>query len=106
MELLTDPLRWLLILIVILVAVWITYLVQFVIRCYRMRHEIEEYQSFVDESYTQKGKKTPTFILRIQRDIIQDYNKSVNNRIGSLLRIKQYPEGDELPEMEENYFDS
>lgn len=93
-------------LIIIIVSIPIGYIIWFAIKCFRLRHKVNEYIAFVDESYIQKGKNPPTLILRIKREFVKEYNRLAGNWIGTLIHIKQYPKEDELPDTEVNYFDN
>lgn len=106
MLLLSPPLYCLFMLIVIIVSMSIGYIIWFAIKCFRLRHKVNEYMAFVDESYIQKGKKPPILILRIQREFVKKYNKLASNWMGTLIHIKPYPTEDELSENEVNYFDN
>lgn len=106
MLLLSHPFCWLYMLIIILVSIPIGYIIWFAIKCFRLRHKVNEYITFVDESYIQKGINPPTLILRIQREFVKEYNRLASNWMGSLFRIKLYPMEDELSETEVNYFDN
>ena len=100
MLLLSQPLYWLFMLVFIMVSIPIGYIIWFTIRCFRLRHKVNEYIAFINEYYIQKGINPPALILRIKREFVKEYN-----RMGTLIHIKPYPQEDELPD-EVNYFDN
>ncbi len=106
MSLLSQPLYWLFVLVIIIVSIPIGYIVWFTIRCFRLRHKVNEYIAFINECYIQKGINPPTLILRIKREFVKEYNRLAGNWMGTLIHIKPYPKEDELPDTEVNYFDN
>lgn len=106
MLLLSQPLYWLFVLVIIIVSIPIGYVIWFIIKCFRLRHEVDEYIAFVNECYIQKGINPPTLILRIKREFVKKYNELASSWLGTVIHAKQYPIEDELSGTEVNYFDN
>lgn len=106
MLLLSQPLYWLFMLVIIMVSILIGYIIWFTIRYVRLRHNVNEYMDFINEYYIQKGTNPPAFILRIKRECVKEYNELAGNWMGILIHIKPYPQENELPDTKVNYFDN
>lgn len=99
---LSQILSCLFILMILFMGILTGCVIWFAIKCYRLRQKVKESIAFVDEYYIQKGKNPPSMILRIQKEIIQDYNKLVSNWMGSLFHIKHYPIGEEVSDVKQD----
>lgn len=66
-------------------------LIGFNIAARRKRHIMADYDRFVHEEYTGRGKPTPILILRIQNGYISDYNDLCTRWPVRLLRFRQQP---------------
>lgn len=96
MIVLSHLLGCLFVLIIIFMSILIGYVIWFGIKCRQLRHKVNESIVLVEELYIQKGINPPTMILRIQKEVIQDYNKLVGNWMGTLFHIKRYPTHEEV----------
>lgn len=96
----------LLVLIIIFMSILIGYVIWFGIKCRQLRHKVNESIALVEEFYIQKGMNPPIMILRIQKEVIQDYNRLVSNWMGSLFHIKHYPTSEEVSDVKKDHNES
>lgn len=85
------PFKYLLFLIVA-GAFFLIRVICFCVTAIRSKRRMESYDRFVNGQYTCNGKQTPVFLLRIQNEYIEAYNKMARQWLGRLFRLRSYPE--------------